>query len=112
MIEQAWTNVQVGIAAGLCLTALLTALADGYTTMIGIQHGDAEKNKTVKWLFAKLGQQLTLFLTTGAVLFAGAIILAHSRVAGYTYFGVMTAVRGIRAFLNYRLLKKQKISLK
>ena len=112
MIEQAWTNAQVGIAAGLCLTTLLTSLADGYTTMIGIQHGDAEKNKIVKWLFAKLGQQLTLFLTTSAILFAGAIIEAHSMAGGFTYFSALTAVRGIRAFLNYRLLKKQKISLK
>jgi hypothetical protein len=112
VIEQAWTNAQVGIAAGLCLTTLLTALADGYTTMVGTQHGDVEKNPLMKWLFAKLGQQLTLFLTTGAVLFTGAIVLSHSRVAGYTYFGAMTTVRGIRAFLNYRLLKKQKISLK
>ena len=112
MIEQAWTNAQVGIAAGLCLSTLLTSLADGYTTMIGTQHGDVEKNPLIKWLFAKLGQQLTLFLTTGAELFAGAIVLAHSRAAGYTVFGALTAVRGIRAFLNYRLLKKQKISLK
>ena len=80
--------------------------------MVGIQHGDAEKNPIMKWLFAKLGQQFTLFLTTGAILFAGAIILAHSREAGYTFFGVMSVLRSIRAVLNYRLLKKQKISLK
>ena len=112
MIEQAWTNIQVGAAAGLCLTTLLTALADGYTTEVGTEHGDAEKSAIVKWLFAKLGQQLTLFLTTGLVLFTGAVILAHSRVAGYTFFGAMTAVRGYRALKNYLLLRKQKVSLK
>lgn len=112
MIEQAWTNMQVAGLAALSLTTLLTALADGYTTMIGTEHGDAEKNPLMKWLFSKLGQQLTLFLTTGGVLFGGAIIAAHSMAGGYTYFGVMTVARGIRAFLNYRLLKKQKISLK
>ena len=112
MIEQAWTNLQVAGLAVLTLTTVLTALADGYTTEVGIEHGDAEKTKVVKWLFSKLGQQLTLFLTTGAVIFGGAIIAAHSMAGGFTYFGAMTITRGIRAFLNYRLLKKQKISLK
>ena len=112
MIEQAWTNLQVAGLAALTLTTVLTALADGYTTMIGIEHGDSEKNPLIKWLFSKLGQQLTLFLTTGAVIFGGAIIAAHSMAGGFTYFGVMTVGRGLRAFLNYRLLKKQKISLK
>lgn len=106
------SSVQIGILAVLSLTALLTFLGDAYTTMIALQHGFVESNPVMRFLFKKLGQPFANFVTAVFILFMGGLISAYTLNGAYLYFGIMTIAEGIRTFLNYRLLKAAKISLK
>jgi hypothetical protein len=107
-----WTSEQTVFLAVLCFTTLLTVLGDAYTTMIGLEHGFVEGNPVMKFLFAKIGQSLSAFLSAVAVLGVGAVIAAHNLNAGYVYFGVVSVGEGVRTLLNYLKLKAAKISLK
>jgi hypothetical protein len=106
-----WTAGQTWALAGLCTSSLLTVLGDGYTTMIGVQHGFVEGNPIMKFLFSKIGQSLSIFLSAVAVLGIGAVIAAHNLDAGYMYLGIVFAGEGIMVVRNYLKLKAAKISL-
>lgn len=107
-----WTAGQTGILAALCFTTVLAVMGDAYTTMIGLEHGFVEGNPIMKFLFSKIGQPLTVFLSAVAVLIGGAAIAANNLHAGYAYFAVISVSEGIMAARNYFKLKAAKISLK
>jgi Domain of unknown function (DUF5658) len=107
-----WTNGQTAKLAVLTLTAILTILADGYTTTVALAHGFKEGNPIMRWLFGKVGQALAIFISVSLVLFAGGLISGLGLNYGYLYFGIVSAGEAVRALLNYRTLKAAKISLK
>lgn len=91
--------------------ACLAAVADQYTTMIGLQHGLTEMNPINKFLFAKIGQPLTAFIEGVAMLFSGIGLSVWSPKAAFVFFGIIAAEETAMAVRNYLLLKKSKISL-
>lgn len=107
-----WTDGQTAVLALLVLLFILGFLGDAYSTMIGLQHGYIEQNRLSKWLFAKIGQSLTVFIEGTLVLFIGGTIAAHRLGAGYLYFGIVGGLEMVQALRNYLKLRKAKISLK
>jgi hypothetical protein len=106
------SGAQLGLLLALCATSLLTLLGDGYTTMIGLQHGFVEGNPLAKWLFKKIGQSFTLFLEGTVLLFAIGAISNYDLNAAYVFAGILTAGEAAMCVRNYKLLKKSNISLK
>jgi hypothetical protein len=107
-----WTAGQTVLLAALSFTSLVAVLGDAYTTMIGLQHGFVEGNPVMKFLFAKIGQSLSAFLSAVAVLGVGAVIAAHNLGAGYAFLAGVSVVEGIQVIRNFLKLKASKISLK
>jgi hypothetical protein len=103
-----WTAGQTAILAVLVATTLGAVLGDAYTTMLGLSKGLTEGNPIMKFLFSKIGQSLTAFLSAVAVLGFGVVIAAHSLGAAYVYFGGGTVVEGIVTLRNYLKLKAAK----
>lgn len=106
------SDSQLALLVLLSATSLLTFLGDGYTTMVGLQHGFTEGNPLSRWLFKKIGQPLTLFVEAVAVLFAIGAVSNYDLNASYAFAGIITAGEAVMCVRNYLLLKKAKISLK
>lgn len=106
------SDAQLAILAILFLTAVSAFLGDAYTTMIGLQHGYTEGNPVTKWLFKKIGESFTAFLSAVAILFFGGWISTHSLGASYVFLGGISLTEGVIALRNYLKLKAAKISLK
>jgi len=106
------SDPQLVLLFALSASSLLAFLGDGYTTMIGLQHGFKEGNPIARWLFKKIGQSGTLFVESVALLFAIGAISNYDLNAAYAFAGIITAGEAVMFIRNYRLLKKAKISLK
>ena len=97
---------------GCALFAAAAVVADGYTTAIGLQHGLVEGNPVMRWLFKKVGTAFSTFLVGGTVLIAGAFWTNFGAGPAELFYGGIGAGLAFQSFLNYRKLKKAKISLK
>jgi hypothetical protein len=92
---------------------VVAIIADGITTMIGLgaNKGFIEGNPIARWMFAKVGESLTVWLGGAAYLFAGLIIGTHNWAAGMVYTGLVAAAETYFAIHNYLLMKKLGIKL-
>jgi hypothetical protein len=106
------TDPQLFALLALSATALGTLLGDGYTTMVGLQHGFEEGNPVSRWLFKKIGLPWTLFTQGVALLFLIGAISNYDLNASYVFAGILTAGEAVMCVRNYLMLKKAKISLK
>lgn len=97
---------------GAAAFASVALLADAYLTMKGLEHGFQESNPLLRYLFKKVGQSFTVFLSGGVVLIIGAAITNYGATPAIAFFGVIGAAETAQAFLNYRKLKKTKVNLK
>jgi hypothetical protein len=65
----------------------------------------------MRWLFSKIGQSFSIFVSATVVIFGGVLISNYNLAASEVYLGAITVAEGVRAYLNYRKLAAQKISL-
>ena len=110
-----YVPISTAAGFGVMATALLAAsavVADNYTTAIGLQHGFVEGNPVTRWLIKKVGTSFAGFLLGGTVLISGAFFTNYGAAPAAAVYGIVGTGLGIRAFLNYRKLKKANISLK
>lgn len=106
------SDSQLALLVALSASSLLTILGDGYTTIVGLQHGFTEGNPIARWLFKKIGQPLTIFVSAVSVLFLIGLISNYDLNASYAFAGIITAGEAAMVIRNYMMLKKNKISLK
>lgn len=107
-----WSGKQTAVFGGFALFALLAVLGDSITTMIGLSSGKGyEANPIMRWLFAKIGQSLSAWISAVLVLFVGAAFASVSLNAGIAYCAIIGVAESIRTYLNYRTLKALKIPL-
>lgn len=99
---------------GVLTVGLLAIIGDGITTMIGLgaNKGFVEGNPIARWMFSKVGQSLTIWISAVAYLLVGAFIGGANWAAGMTYAGIVAAGEIYFAVKNYLLLKKLGIPIK
>jgi hypothetical protein len=101
--------------AAFLLIAFGTAaiVADGITTMVGLgaNKGFVEANKLMRWMFSKIGQSLTCWLSAVLVCFLSLFIISHAYGPGMLFAGTVAAGETYFAVHNYLLLKKLGIKL-
>jgi hypothetical protein len=87
---------------------VVAIVADGITTMkgLGANKGFIEGNPIARWMFAKIGESLTVWLGGVLYLLAGLIIGTNNWAAGMVYCGLVTAAETYFAIHNYLLMKK------
>jgi hypothetical protein len=97
----------------LLVYGIAAVLGDSITTMIGLaaNKGFTESNPIARWMFAKIGQSLSCFLSGAVYLFTALIFVSHNYVAGMVFTGAVAAAETYYAIHNYLLLKKLGISL-
>ncbi len=92
---------------------IVAIVGDGITTMVGLgaNKGFVEANPLMKFLFAKIGQSLTCWLSAVACCFISLGFAAANYKSGLVVAGVIAAGETFMVIKNYLLLKKLGIKL-
>jgi hypothetical protein len=95
----------------LVVLGILACLGDGYTTMVGVTANKlSEANPVARWLFAKIGESLTIFL--GGTLFVFTSVLLYGFIKpqwiGWVFAAGVTGLEIFNTVRNYLLDKATK----
>lgn len=106
------SDAQLVALMGISAAFLASMLGDGYTTMIGLQHGFQEGNPVSRWLFKKIGESWTVFAQAVTGLFVIGAVSNYDLNTSYVVGGILAAGELVMVVRNYLMLKKANISLK
>lgn len=93
---------------------IVTIVGDGITTMVGLgaKKGFVEGNPLARWLFSKIGESLTVWLSAVVYALLAAFIGSKAWGPGMFFAGTVAVSEAFFTIKNYRLLKSLGIPLK
>lgn len=92
----------------LCVYGMVAITGDFYTTMLGLDKGLGELNPINRWLFKKIGLQMTAWLEGVGYVFLSLLLANYSLGAASMYCGVLGAFETWMYIRNKNIISKLK----